>query len=588
MKDPVAPSSATTISEVLRWQAARRPEQRAFVCLERGEREAGSLTFAQLNERARAIAQALIDRGLTGQTVILAYPSCLEFVAALFGCLFAGAIAIPSPVATRGYGAERLRAIASDAGASMILTLRSVRDQSYLAANENPMGTAALGQCLATDEIPDDAPRASERDPGSTDLALLQYTSGSTGSPRGVALTHANVMSNQRALATALPLSAGENAVYWLPLYHDMGLIGGVLHSIYVGTTSFLLPPMAFLQKPMRWLHAIHRYRATCSMAPCFAYRLCVERGRLDAAADLDLSSWRVAICGGETIRPQWLEQFAATFSAVGFHASSLLPAYGLAEATLLATATPAGAGLTTARGATQVTNDVSGEPARALALCGTVIPDHRLIIVDPVTNRRVPPGTEGEIWMQGASVAAGYWRRPEETHATFEASLADEPELGRWLRTGDLGFLGPDGLVVTGRLKEIIVIRGVNYDPLDIEMVAQEGDASLASGGASAFAVEVGGDDHVVLVSELNRSALRDLDANIVAAAVVEAISRRLGLTLYDLVLLRPGALPRTTSGKIRRRICREQYLAGELAAVESIDVPILGRSRLRGRSVA
>jgi len=574
------PPDARTICDVLRWRATQSPEQRAFVLLDRGERESGSLTFAELDARARVIAHALQDRALAGRPVVLAYPTCLEFIAAVFACTYAGAIAVPSPIATRGYGAERLKAILSDVGAATILTLASARNQP---------GATPAGHYLATDEIPNDIDPAPQWQPTPSEIALLQYTSGSTGGPRGVVLTHANVMSNQHALAAVLHLAPGDNAVHWLPLYHDMGLIGGVFHSVYAGTTSFLIPPLAFLQKPARWLNAMHRYRATISMAPCFAYRLCSERVDSESAARLDLSSWRVAICGGEAIRPQWLEKFATAFGAAQFNPRSFLPAYGLAEATLIATAAPAGSGLTTYSRAAPSTGGATAESmARTMACCGLTVTDHRLAIVDPPTGRRVAPGAEGEIWLQGPSVAAGYWNQSDETRATFEAAITEDTESGRWLRTGDLGFLSKDGLVISGRIKETIVIRGVNYDPLDIETAAQESQSALAWGAASAFSVDIAGDEHLVLVSEVSRSGLKELDIGLVADTVVEAISRRFGLSLYDLVLLRPGVLPRTTSGKIRRSSCRQQYLAGELAALAAIDSPTLGRSRLCRRSIA
>ncbi|GAC1305161.1 MAG: fatty acyl-AMP ligase [Steroidobacteraceae bacterium] len=552
----------------------QRPGQRAFVYLERGEREAASLTFAELHHRAGVIAAALHDRGLAGQRVILAYPTCLEFVATLFGCFYAGVIPIPSAVADRGYGADRLRAILSDAGAAAILTLRSLVVPDEL--------------CLATDALMDSGAAAPETKTVGSDIALLQYTSGSTGNPHGVMVTHANLMHNQQALAAVLGLRPGETLVHWLPLYHDMGLVGGVLHAVYAGLTAYLMPPRAFLQKPMRWLHAIHRRRAAISMAPCFAYRLCAERGRAAIPDDLDLSGWRLALCGGELVRPDWLERFATTFRPARFDPRMFVPTYGLAEATLMATAWPAGSGLNVQRPRARTATGQNGDSDEwdgSVVCCGHPVQGLRAVIVDPAC-RQVRAGEAGEIWLQGSSVAAGYWNRTDETRETFRATLTDETEAGEWLRTGDLGYLTSDGLVVTGRIKEILVIRGANYDPHVIEAAAQASHPALAPGAGGAFTVTTDdGEAVIVLASEIARTAMRDVAAGDIAAAVVEAVSRRCGLTLYDLVLLRPGALPRTTSGKIRRHACRQRYLAGEFAALAAIELPILGRYRPRGR---
>jgi acyl-CoA synthetase (AMP-forming)/AMP-acid ligase II len=564
---------ASTIGEVLTWQVAHRPDKRAFLFLERGERETESFTFAELNRRAQAIAQILQKNELCGRRVILAYPSCLEFVAALFGCFYAGAIAVPAPVASHGHALARIHTIVADAEAAAVLSLRS----SLITELQIPDVL-----CIATDEIPNSGVCLPQHvEPGG--LALLQYTSGSTGTPRGVMLTHSNLIHSQRVLARALDSSADDIVVSWLPLYHDMGLIGSVLHTVYHGYFCVLMPPLSFMQKPIRWLKAIHRYRASISVAPCFAYDLCARRYVPERDADLDLSSWRAAICGGETIRPRVLEKFAETFRPAGFDPKALFPAYGLAEATLLATSSAAGSGMTKFSTDVVAAGEGPDKPQagrKQLACCGHAWEEQRIAVVDPVSCRRLPLGQSGEIWLQGPSVALGYWNRSEETKATFQAQLADEADSGLWLRTGDLGFLGPDGLVVTGRRKEIIVIRGANYDPVDIETEACD-SLSLSSGGAGAFSIDHDDGEAVVLALEIERSALRSMDVHLLASQVISAVNRRFGLTIYDLALLRPGALPRTTSGKIQRHLCKELYLAGDLGALRSIDHPGLGRCR-------
>jgi acyl-CoA synthetase (AMP-forming)/AMP-acid ligase II len=309
-------------------------------------------------------------------------------------------------------------------------------------------------------------------------------------------------------------------------------------------------------------------------MAPCFAFDLCTRRTAVRTADPLDLSSWRVAICGGEAVRPHLLEKFAAAFDDARFDPKAFMPAYGLAEATLLATCGAPGRGLI---GEAQQT----GGAPRSFACCGLPAPGQTLAIVDPVSRRRLPDGQTGEIWLAGGGIARGYWSRPEETEAAFRAVLADEPESGFWLRTGDLGFLSGEGLIVTGRLKEVIVIRGANYNPLDIEAVARDSDPALSDRDGGAFSVDRDSGEVVVLVHEIDRSAAGAADLNGVAGNIVEAVSRTLGLALYDLVLLRAGSLPRTTSGKIQRHQCKELYLAGGLAALSPVDHPGLGRFR-------
>jgi len=570
-----------------------RPDKRAFLYLERGEREGDSLTFAELHLRALAIADALQENELGGRRVILAYSGGLEYVAALFGCFYAGAIAVPVPVARYGNSAARIRAIWSDAKATAVLSVRSLiggeAEQPTEIAGLNLPGTLfiATDEIVASGKITDTRAHLPQRVEPSG-IAFLQYTSGSTGNPRGVMIRHSNLIHNLRAATEALDSSDEDIMVNWLPLYHDMGLIGSVLHAVYAGFFCVLMPPFSFIQKPIRWLRAISRYRGSISPAPCFAFGLCAQRYVPEQEAGLDLSSWRSAVCGGETIRPQLLENFAETFRPAGFQRHALMPSYGLAEATLIVTASPLGAGLMTSSLPPPATGDAGGKVdswSRERACCGQVCGRQRVEIVDPESCHSLPHGHVGEIWLQGQSVAAGYWNRIEETRATFQAKLADEPDSGFWLRTGDLGFVGPGGLVVTGRRKEIIMIRGANYDPLDLEALACDSHPSLSSGWAAAFSIELEQGEGIVMV--LERGAASSLEINLLVSAIVAAVNRQFGLAIYDVVLLR-GRLPRTTSGKIQRNLCKELYLAGELAALPSVQHPALGRCRTQAQEFA
>ena len=586
-------SDVSTLGEVLTWQARHRPDKRALLYLERGERETESLTFAELHIRAWAIAHALQKNELRGRRVLLAYPSGLEYVAALFGCFYAGVVAVPVPVASYGNSVARIRAIWSDAEAGAVLSVRSLVSGEAEQSNEIAGLQLPGGLCIATDEIVAsggsadtslDLPQTVEP----CGLAFLQYTSGTSGNPRGVMLTHSNLMHNLQALTQAMDSSDTDVIVNWVPLYHDMGLIGSVLQAIYTGFLCVLMPPLSFIQKPIRWLKAISRYRGSISPAPCFAFGLCAQRYVPRQESDLDLSSWRRAVCGGETIRPRLLEKFAETFRPAGFHRNALLPAYGLAEATLIATASPVGTGLKTVSlpaPAPGEKDDKGNSWSKQRASCGQICREQRLEIVDPESCQRLPPGTVGEIWLQGQSVAVGYWNRIEESRATFQAKLAGEPDSGFWLRTGDLGFLSPDGLVVTGRRKEMIMIRGEKYDPLDLESVALDSHPSLSSGWAAAFSIDLNESEAIVLV--LERSAVRSIDVNLLVSTVVKAVNRQFGLAIYDLVVLR-GRVPRTTSGKIQRNLCKELYLAGELGALPSIHHAALGRCRTRAQEIA
>ena len=582
----------STLGEVLTWQATQRPNKKALLFLERGERERESLTYAQLHLRAAGIARVLNENQLCGQRVILAYPPGLEYVAALFGCFYANVIAVPVPVTGYGNSVARVRAIWSDAQAAAVLSVRGL-----IGTEEPPNAVAGLQLPgvlgIATDEIPSAegvvSPAASPTPRlDSATIAFLQYTSGSTGHPRGVMLTHANLMHNLRLLTLALDSNDGDVIVNWLPLFHDMGLIGSVLHAVYAGFFCVLMSPLSFIQKPIRWLRAISRYRASLSPAPCFAFGLCAQRHVPGQEAGLDLSSWRSAMCGGETIRPQVLEKFAQLFYPAGFRRNALFPAYGLAEATLIVTGATLGAGVITAGSpalAASETGSKSNPWKRQLACCGHVCREQRIEVVDPESCQRLPLGEVGEIWLQGDSVALGYWNRIEETRAIFQAKLVDEPDSGFWLRTGDLGFLSRDGLVVTGRRKEMIMVRGANCDPQDLETVACESHSSLASCCAAAFSIDLEEGEAVVLV--LERSAGNSMDLNLLVSAVVAAVNRHFGLMLHDVVLL-TGGLPRTTSGKIQRNLCKKLYLAGELRALAPVQHPALGRCRTHAQESA
>lgn len=558
-------------------RAALSPHAEAFIWLENGEREAGRLTFSHLDRRARAIAGLALARNLAGERVLLAISDGLELLAALFGCFYAGATAVVAPPLSSRSAVERLRSIVADSSAAAVL------------APENLV--AELGaqlpihlQVMSIGSVEDEAASAmvSARDDA---LAMLQYTSGSTASPRGVMLTHANVLANLRALASASDFCEGETAVSWLPLHHDMGLHGFGLFPVFAGMRAVMMPPTAFLKHPARWLQAIDRYHAVLSAAPCFAFDLCRRRVPREARSTLDLSSWRVAVCGGETVRPDVLRGFSEAFAPSGYRHKAFTPAYGLAEATVLATSPRAGTGFATqcvdARSLAEgkVLAPASSGRARELVVCG--VPwSGEVAIVDPNHAKKIPPGHVGEIWLRGPSVAAGYWGRPSETADTFEARLG-ETQGQTWLRTGDVGYMCDGGLVVTGRRKDMIIVRGANFDPLDLELAANRSHSALEGAAAAAFSANADDGEQVVLALEVERVTAQRPDTGEIVAGVVETLAAEFGLTLFDLAIVRSGALPRTTSGKIQRHRCRVEYLNGGLRPLIESRHPALGRWR-------
>lgn len=570
--DEPVPGSAGAFSSLValgRHRAHVSADDVAFVFLKDGETPQGELSYAALDARARAIGAWLQARGARGERAVLLYPSGLEFVAAFMGCLYAGALAVPvyTPQA-RDEHWQRLDALAADAGARFLLTASEMRGSVTERIAAAPY-LSGLEQCV-TDQVAD-ADAALWRDPGvvADDIAFLQYTSGSTGSPKGVTVTHGNLLHNQMLMHTAFGNDRGSVFVSWLPLFHDMGLIGNVLHTLYLGARCYLMAPVAFLQQPIRWLRAISTYRGTSSFAPNFAYDLCARRIAPEQLADLDLSSWTFALNGAEPVRADTLRRFSEVFGVCGFSPSAHYPGYGLAEGTLFASGGERGQGALSAEFDAAALEAHRAEPVAAgqgltLVASGRVWCDQRIAIVDPADGRLCADGAIGEILLHSPSVARGYWNKPEASAETFGARIAGEP--GEWLRTGDLGFLREGHLFVTGRLKELIIVRGRNLYPQDVEATVQEAWEGFRKGGGAAFSVDVDGEERLVVVQEVERTFLRRLDPSAVEAMVRRAIAEVHEVQLHDLVLIRPATLAKTSSGKIQRRRSQREYLDGTL----------------------
>jgi acyl-CoA synthetase (AMP-forming)/AMP-acid ligase II len=567
-----------TFAEILTARADALPDKTAFVFLQEREREEQRLSFGSLRDRAQGVAARLHESLEPGSRALLLYAPGLDYVTAVFACFYAGVVGVsayPPHPQRLARTLPRLYAIAADADVDAVLTTGALRDVARaLLPEDTPLSRAAW---FATDDVEavDAAGDAvtQERSAEPTELAFLQYTSGSTADPRGVMLSHRNLLENSDVIRRAFGLGEQSVGVLWLPPYHDMGLIGGILQPVYVGSTCVLMSPGTVIKRPLRWLDAISRYRATTSGGPDFAYELCVRRIEPAERALLDLSSWEIAFNGAEPVRAGTLRAFEDAFAPHGFRASAFLPCYGLAEATLMVSAPPKNAApaltpFATAALQTGRAVPAAGDPgANVLVGCGTAPAGHEVAIVDPRARHRCAPGEVGEVWLTGPSVAVGYWRRPRETADTFAARLADEPHGGPFLRTGDFGFEHDGELYIVGRLKDVLILNGRNYQPSDVETLAESADERLRRHCSAAFTLDVDGAPRLALVAE-SRDAGADGFAD-GARAIRRAVAEGLGLHVHTLALCEPGTVPKTTSGKIQRLLCRSQFINGDVAVV-------------------
>jgi amino acid adenylation domain-containing protein len=566
----MASSECESLVELVCDLAAAEPESAVFSFLADGPAEtAATISRSDLDRRARAMAVRIERAARVGDRALLLFPPGLEFLVGFFGCLYAGVVAVPAYVPRRGRPMTRLRAIVADARPCVVLT-------SSVHQNDMPAWEAGVpelrGACqIVTDlaEVANDADPAEWVNPGaqSDTLAFLQYTSGSTATPKGVMITHGNLLDNSRRIQACFCSSHDARGVFWLPTFHDMGLIGGVIQTVYCGAHSTLFSPVSFLQRPLRWLQAIARTRASISGAPNFAYDLCVEKTTPEERHGLDLSSWRVAFNGAEPVRPETLERFAEAFAPSGFRREAFLPCYGLAEATLLVSAGPSGRSPTViavdaqALGRGQVMPaDESGRQTR-LAGSGQVTDGHRVLIVDPATGRPSGADTVGEIWVEGPSVAQGYWGRPAETAERLKATLDDDP--GPFLRTGDLGFLRGGELFVTGRIKDMIILYGRNIYPQDLEWTIERCHPAIRGGGAAAFAIEACGEERLAVVAEIERRR-SGVELDELFTAIRRAVAVEHDVQVHAIRLIKMFGLPRTSSGKVQRHACRDAFVAG------------------------
>ncbi|WP_063767684.1 fatty acyl-AMP ligase [Streptosporangium roseum] len=556
--------------ERVRTQADRYGHERSYTFVEdrRGELAESRLTFAEIDTRARSTGAWLAGRRAADQTALLLYPAGLEFLTAFLGCLYSRVIAVPSPLPqTDPRALERAEGIIKDADVRFVLT--DSANQAMLTRWLRDVGLDGAVECVATDTL--DLPGPGEwtmPEIGPDTLAYMQYTSGSTSEPRGVMLTHANLLHNEEEIWRAIGSPQEGVGVGWLPHYHDMGLIGMLLQPIYSGGDLYFASPIAFVMRPALWMEMISRYRAGYTVAPNFAYEWCATRVTDGQAAGLDLSSLRFALNGAEPVRTGTLRAMVGRFGAAGFSEKAWAPAYGMAEATLVVTATPLGHGPLIRRfdtGALERNEAVPAPDGVELVGCGRPI-SMTVRIVDPETRAVLPDGSVAEIWVRGASVARGYWQRGEASGDTFGGRTADGD--GPFLRTGDLGFLLDGELYVTGRSKDVVIVNGRNLYPQDLEEAAREAHPSL--GAAAAFGVEAGG-EHVVLVQEVRWQRLGGASAAEVARMVQGELARVFGLPSMSVVLVERGGVGKTTSGKVQRSRTRDLLLGGALPVVHA-----------------
>jgi acyl-CoA synthetase (AMP-forming)/AMP-acid ligase II len=563
----------SSLIDLLHYRSIHEPNKTAYTFLVDGETEEVSITYQQLDERVRGLAAHLQSLDARGERALLLYQPGLEYIVAFFACLYAGIVAVPAYPPRFNKPMPRLQAIVADAQAKFALTTVSILANVEQQFTQNP-DLAAL-QWLATDTLASSDLIKEWREPevASDTLAFLQYTSGSTGTPKGVMVSHGNLLHNLALIHKCFGHQPHSQGVIWLPPYHDMGLIGGILQPLYGSFPVTLMSPVYFLQKPFRWLQAISRYKATTSGGPNFAYDLCVRKITPEQRESLDLSSWEVAFNGAETIRAETLQRFAAAFEPCGFRAQAFYPCYGMAETTLLVSG-----GLKTdppvflhvneaALEQNRVVVDIAGKQGvRTIVGCGQAW-SNQVFIVDPESLTQCTSGQVGEIWVSSPSVAGGYWNQPVETEQSFHAYLGDR---GPFLRTGDLGFLQDGELFVTGRIKDVIIIRGRNYYPQDVELTVERSHPALQPDGGAAFAVEKKGQDRLVVVQEVERSYLRKLDVIQLIGDIRQAVTEEHDLLAYAVVLVKPGSIPKTSSGKIQRHACRTSFLAGTLHVVD------------------
>ena len=573
--DPAIAGSRSMV-DVIRYRADTEPDLVVFKFLDDGVQVSETITIQLLDQKARAVAEKLQQSGKKGERVVLLFPPGMAYIISLFGCFYAGMVAVPAYPPRRNRSSNRVFRIIEDAGISHCLTNAQVLkdiERNFAADFENHhIRWISFEEIDLTRFDHWNAPDLAE-----DDLALLQYTSGSTGEPKGVMISHFQILYNSEYIGRSFGFSKASVGMNWLPIYHDMGLIGTIMQGPYFGFLSITMPPMVFLQDPAKWLKAISAHKATIAGGPNFAYDHCVNKVDLSQLDGVDLSSIETFFCGAEPVRRQTLEAFAEKFSNHGVNINQMYPCYGMAETVLIVTGGMKGSAQRFVvldqqalnRGNVVVVDEQHPDHVHFTG-CGHCWLDTRVRIVNPETCMPSAANEVGEIWISGSGVSRGYWGRTNGNELGFGYRLADEPEK-EYFRSGDLGFMIGEELFVTGRIKDLMIFRGVNVYPTDVEFLAQQAHPSLRQNAGAAFSVMVDGEERLVLVQEVERSSMHNLPSEAIFSVIRQVIAEEFELSIYAILLLRPGSLPLTSSGKIQRRVAKYGYLTGNLQVIES-----------------
>jgi acyl-CoA synthetase (AMP-forming)/AMP-acid ligase II len=575
LRPPETCAAPGLMSARLMQLSATRPDDRGFVMLGEENVEQETLTYAELDRLARAYAAQLQLHAEPSARAMLMFPSCLAFVVGFFACHYAGLIPVPIPAPRGGRLRDAALGIAEDCHATVTLSLPShcrVIEQA-LSALRRPMVHLAIDIAGPPQAPAGFRPHLADAE----EFAFIQYTSGSTSAPKGVLVSHRNLAANLAMMTGAFEADSRTTYVGWAPLYHDMGLIANMLTPFYLGALCVLMAPASFAQRPWLWLRAITDYRAHISGGPNSAYDLCVDRRERVLAEKIDLRSWRLSFNSAEPVRAETLTRFIQTFAPVGYRAKTMYPCYGMAEATLLVSGGKPGAGpklldVSKAALATDRVRAPAGRrDAQRLVGCGRALRGEHIRVVDGTTLAPLADGEVGEIMVAGPHLPERYWNKPEASQQTFHVKLAGEE--GRFLRTGDLGFLRDGELYITGRCKDLIIVRGRNLYPQDMELVAERAAAGLRRNSGAAFSagLEPSSGETVVLVQEVERTARRSIDTAACMNAIRKAIFDEFEVTVRHVILVEPGSLPRTSSGKIQHGEARRRFLAGELDRLDT-----------------
>ncbi len=564
-----------SIVDIILDHGRSQPERPALI-FDLGDGAVERLTYAQLGTEIRELAGAFAANGLAGQRIGLLFAPGLDFVRALLACFAVGSVAVPiAPIGRRRARLNNLLVLMAQFDPEAL-----VLDASMAKMYGEELNAALAGGTTRFLEFQSLTDYREPFDPvavGPDDLAVLQFTSGTTKEPKGVMITHGNVLADETIIRHAFGHDGDSHFVGWVPHFHDQGLFGNILQPLFLGSTCVLTAPAAFIKSPLSWLELIARYGAHTSGGPNFGFDLCVRQAQRKGLPDIDLSSWRVAFNGAEQVRPGTLDLFARTFAPIGFDRRAFLPCYGLAECTLVTVAAPpwsepvygrfdSGA---LSQGRAEVVEEDAGGSVN-LTCCGPAMAGSTAIIVDPDTGRNLPTGEMGEIWLSGPHIAKGYWQRDEATQDVFGAFLSTGE--GPYARTGDLGFASTDGIYVVGRISDLIIIKGRNFAPSDVELIWADISGDVGQARSAAVQIEIGDERHVVLIAERARSQLNELTESAsqeLALALRSMCIEQLDLGLTDLVFVAEGAIPRTTSGKVQRRKAARLLMNGELPVV-------------------